>query len=191
MKRSEKKNIIYKEQGSVTLEASITLPIFIFLLLFMYGFIMMFTGQQLIAHALLQSSQSLSLDSYATETIGAEDYEKAKGLVRGLYNSVLTTHSENFSSSKAWYKDDSAEEVIKKRFIGFFADGDEEWADNMLKTVGVKEGMDGINFKECKVGDDNDLHIKIKYTQRFLFDLNGAASFDREIEVVAHMWGMK
>lgn len=55
------------EDGTISLEACIVVPIFIFLILFIYGFIVMFMGQQMISHSMLQSAESLSLDSYGTE----------------------------------------------------------------------------------------------------------------------------
>ena len=76
------------ERGSVTLEASLVLPIFIFIFLFCYGILMMFSGQQLISHALLQSAESLSLDSFASEKIGDTGLESAKSAVNMLYESI-------------------------------------------------------------------------------------------------------
>lgn len=54
------------EDGTISLEACIVVPI-LFSYTFIYGFIVMFMGQQMISHSMLQSAESLSLDSYGTE----------------------------------------------------------------------------------------------------------------------------
>ena len=46
--------MIRNEKGLLTLEAAMVLPIFVFLLLFLYGIMMMFSGQEMIAHAMFQ-----------------------------------------------------------------------------------------------------------------------------------------
>ena len=57
----EKKN---DEQGSVTLEAAIILPIFCALFMALNGFFFTFNAQNQISHALIQSASSLGLDPY-------------------------------------------------------------------------------------------------------------------------------
>ena len=57
------------QRGSVTLETSIVLPIFIFLFLFIYGLFSVIAAQNQMTHALVQSTKSLSLDSYLTENV--------------------------------------------------------------------------------------------------------------------------
>lgn len=57
------------QRGSVTLETSIVLPIFIFLFLFIYGLFSVIAAQNQMTHALVQSTKSLSLDSYLAENV--------------------------------------------------------------------------------------------------------------------------
>ena len=75
-----------KERGVISLEASIVLPLFIFLLLFFYGFIVSFSGQQAICHSIVQSADSLSLDTYALERINSDN--KGEELITNLYSTV-------------------------------------------------------------------------------------------------------
>lgn len=180
-----------KEKGSLTLEASLVLPIFIFLFLFMYGIMMMFSGQQLISHALLQSGESLSLDSYSTEKLGDSNLESAKGAVNTLYEGLIANDSENkkyFMSNSKWYKSDNIKEEVKNRFLGYFCGGDTDRASGLLSVVGVQDGLKGLNFDKSYIDKNNDLHVIVTYEQKFLFDMNGRVSFTRKMEAVTHMW---
>ena len=101
------------EDGTISLEACIVVPIFIFLILFIYGFIVMFMGQQMISHSMLQSAESLSIDSYGTEKIRDEDDNPATELVITFMENLFTgsfsadSIDSTFASTKRWYdKDD-------------------------------------------------------------------------------------
>ena len=61
------KNI--KEEGSITLETALVLPIFFFMFLFIYGLFSVYSSQNRMTHALIQSAKSLSLDSYMAENV--------------------------------------------------------------------------------------------------------------------------
>lgn len=179
-----------KEKGSLTLEAAIVMPIFFLLMLFMYGILMIFSGQELISHALLQSSESLSLDSYATEIIGGTGLDNAKSAVNSLYQTIVSTdtqHKQYFSSTEKWYEGE-VESEAKMRFIGYFSGGDEEKAESLLQIVGVENGLNGLDFSESYIDENNDLHISVKYTQRFIFDMGGNLTFQQSMGAVAHMW---
>ena len=52
------------EQGVIALDASVSLTLFIFFILLIYSLFLVFQAQHRIAFALIESSQSLSLDSY-------------------------------------------------------------------------------------------------------------------------------
>lgn len=190
------------DDGTITMEACIVMPVFIFVIVFVYGIMMMFSGQQMITHALIQSAESLSMDSYSDSMLNKED-----NLVYRLYKKVITVNGDiknvlqsetNFSSKKSWtnpekVKDQSERnKYIKRRFVGFLTNEDdisegEKQAKELLKKYGVENGLDGIDFSECKL-DDKELTVKIKYKQNFLFDFQGLASFDREMEIKVHMW---
>ena len=181
--------MIRNEKGLLTLEAAMVLPIFVFLLLFLYGIMMMFLGQEMIAHAMFQSSESLSFDSYATDKFSTGSYESAETLLKGMYESFLTNKDEKYSSSDKWYEDkEKTKKVAKNRFLGYFCGGDEEWSSSFLNITGVKGGLDGIDFSETYIDDNRNLHLIVKYKQYFLFDFGGNVDFDRKSEVVAHMW---
>lgn len=186
MSRKRKDN----DGGVVSLEAAILVPLFIFLMLFFYGIIIMFMGQHMISHAMIQSSQSLSFDPYATERLKKEEID---GLVDSLTSIYLEYGTdEHFSSTDKWYSDnqDMLEEVAKKRFIGFLSGGGRDRADRLLNIFGIKGGIDTIDFSGCSVAD-GVLTFTIKYDQDFIFDFHGLASFERTMSIQAKLWGIK
>lgn len=180
------------DSGVVSIEACVLVPLFIFLMLFFYGFIIMFMGQHMMSHSLIQSAESLSLDSYANERLSINDVQDGGDLLTALYANLFTSGNEYFSSNEKWYASGSgsAEEVIKKRFIGYLSNGDVSKANDILDNIGIKGGIDSLDFSGCTV-DDDVLTITIKYTQEFLFNFQGLASFEREVTVKANMWGLK
>ncbi len=186
-----------QEQGSISLEACIVLPIFIFLLMFFYGFIVFFSGHYLLAHTLIQSAQSLSLDPYAIERleISWEDMESGKDLVKALYSSAFFEYNEYFSSNEKWYTQGNEElmqETVKNRFLGYLVgDGDvsevESRANDMLEYMRIQDGISGLDFSETKI-ENGILTLKIKYTQEFVFNFQGLAAFDRQQTISITLW---
>ena len=178
-------------KGSITLEASLVLPIFIFLLLFMYGIIMVFSGKELMSHAALESAQSLSLDSFANEKIGGPGFENSKTMVNQLYSSLLTDskNGSHFSSNDKWYSG-NVSGAVESRFWGYFIGGSSSKANKLLPMIGIKEGTSGVRFSSSYKDGDNNLHIIVEYDQQFMFDMGGTLSFPRRVEVVSHMWGL-
>lgn len=185
------KRVIKCEHGVVTLETGIVLPIFIMLLLFFYGIIIMFLGDQAITHALSQAAQSLSLDSYASSMVDYSKIENAEDLAQALYSNLFDS-DEYFSSNAKWHEEggDVLLETVENRFLGYLSGGrsaPKSYADDLLEYVGVVGGLDGFDFSETNV-TDNVLTITVKYQQAFLFDFHGLANIDKEYVISVKMW---
>lgn len=67
------KESLLRERASVTLEAAIILPIFCFLFMALNGVFFVFSAQNQVMHALVQTANSLSLDPYWNEKTGVEN----------------------------------------------------------------------------------------------------------------------
>lgn len=183
------KECVKDEQGVISLEACIVVPIFIFLVMFFYGLIVMGLGQRMVAHALLQSAQSLSLDSFATEKdMGYDNLENGNQLVGALYSGFLSMDKEQFSSRKKWYRPGNAnlEKTVENRFYGFLSGGKKAEAADTLKTIGISD----VKFSDSSVDGDGILTINMKYKQDFIYNFQGLLAFDREITVKVKMWGI-
>ena len=89
-----------KSAGSMSLEASICLTIFIFLMLFLYSFFVVFEARNKLAHTLLSTADSLSYDVYETNTIsGSNDLGT---LMHEIYQ-ITFEEDTPFHSSEKWY----------------------------------------------------------------------------------------
>lgn len=185
------------ENGVISLEACIVLPMAMFLLMFVYGFMVLFSGQNAINHALIQSAQSLSLDPYSSEKFDFNKIQTGGDVVQLLYSDLLTNGDTYFSSKEKWYNDSADSslmfDTIEKRFIAYMVgseNGQVKYSvDNILKKYGIQNGIDGIDFSGSKI-EGNLLTLKVKYKQEFIFNFQGLASFEREKTVVVNLWGL-
>ena len=171
----------------------------------------MFMGQQMISHSMLQSAESLSLDSYGTEKIRDEDDNPATELVITFMENLFTgsfsadSIDSTFASTKRWYDKDADDykhgnrdalyesdknEVIKNRFLGYLTgESDitkaEEKAKEIYKLIGVEN--EELDFSESTV-EDGVLTMVIKYRQKFVFDFQGLVGIDRQLTIKVNMW---
>ena len=178
--------------------------------MFVYGLMVSFTGEQIIKHTLIQSGESLSLDSYATDKFGgvgsfdemcsAEGDPDIKQIVLALYGQISQGTNEKYkyySSSKKWYDEAGKKDLtqtVKNRFMGYLSgssDNVEQKADEILKVIGVVNGINGIDFNESQVDDNGTLTLVISYKQEFVFNFGGLAAFDRKLTMAIDMWGRK
>lgn len=179
-----------KRQGSITLETSIVLPIFIFIILFVIGLLQVVVAQNIISHALVQSTKSLSMDSYLTENVesAAEAGTKFWG---GLSDMVLDLYrlncDEYFSSQTDWYKSSTGNaSVAKKRFIGYFANGSESNAKELAKQLGIINGLDGIVF-EMSIAEE-DVIVTISYQIQIWFDMWDLGKIPIKQSITSRLW---
>lgn len=161
------KNIKNRTRGLLSLEASIALTIFIFLMLFMYSFLVVFEARNQIGHVLLTTADSLSLDAFATDTLG--DDSSLKGILYGIY----TNHTESngtFTENSKWYDDENIEDIVKTRFIAYLAGGDYDEANKILEDLNIVDGIDGLDFSNCSISD-GELTLDVKYNIEYEFQV--------------------
>lgn len=179
-----------RQKGSVTLETSIVLPIFLFMFLFIYGLFSVISAHNQMTHTLIQSSKSLSLDSYLTENVESAA-EAGTDFWSGLSDMVLDIVRINndpyFSSRTDWYQSENGNpDIAKGRFVGYLTGGDEDEADEKLKDMGIVNGLDGITF-ETKV-DGEVLTVTIKYEIQYWFDFFDMGKIPMEQTITTHLW---
>ena len=181
---------IEKQRGSVTLETSIVLPIFIFLFLFIYGLFSVIAAQNQMTHALVQSTKSMSLDSYLTENVESAGEAGTKfwgGLSDMVLDIVRLNNNEYFSSQTDWYKsEDGNPDIAKQRFIGYLTGGDEDEAEEKLKDMGIVDGLNGVTFTTKVEGEI--LTVTIKYEIQYWFDFFGMGKIPMEQTIKSRLW---
>lgn len=165
-----------KSRGAITLEAAITVPIFIIVMLLVNGLFVMFMGQQIMTHTLVQSAKSLAYDPYSSQLALSDTKNKLQNMI----TEIFAFNNGNHSSTEKWYDEKSIEEAVKERFIAYLRSSKED-ADGLLDEIGVKDGSDGLDFSGSSVDENRILTIKLKYTQEYIFNATGLGEFEREI----------
>ena len=152
----------------------------------------MFHAQQTIAHSLIQSTQSLAFEAYAVKTLEFNDKSGIKGAlttaITSLYDFAVGA-DDYFSNDDKWYSDsDKCATAAKQRFVGYFTNGNEEEADNLLKDMRIVDGLDGLDFSDSKV-EDGILYTVVKYKIEYMFKLGDVGVVDAEQAFSAKLWG--
>lgn len=168
------------DSGSLTLEACIVVPIFIIIMLFVNGFFIMFMGQQIITHTIVQSAKSLCLDPYAAQRVAADAEDKLGEMALDIFGAGDIGHSSN----EKWYEEDNIEDVVKDRFVVYLKNStSEDAANSLLQEIGIEDGIDGIDFSGSSVDENGILTVKIKYRQKYVLSAMDIAPSNMEMSV--------
>lgn len=158
-----------RQQGVLTVEASIVLTLLILLVLFLFSFGRVYRAQSLVSHATLQAADAVALESYLRETALQSDASDVLYLASSLTDSTSLS-AENLESLRSA----DIPKVAREKFITAVSNSEGN-ADEKLKNLGVKDGISGIDFSECKVDLGNDdVIVAITYTIEMQFPVFGA-----------------
>ena len=175
-------------RGTIILETSIVLPLFLFVVLFIYGLFSVTSAQNQMTHALIQSSKSLSLDPYLTEHVDsvyeADTFWSSFGSM--VLDLARVSNDEHFSSSNDWYNGSGDAALARDRFVGFLTGGDKTAAEKKLKNLGIVNGLQGVTFDMSISGED--MKITMKYEIQFWFDAFGLGKIPMEQSITVKLW---
>lgn len=179
------KELLLKERASVTLEAAIILPIFCFLFMALNGVFFVFSAQNQVMHALVQTANSLSLDPYWNEKTGVEN-PNVSNMLQDFERSI--TQDKSFSSTESWHKNETVSSgVLEDRFYSYFTgDGNKLSAYTKLKKLGVVG-----NMELSGTVNNGDLTLVAKYKMKFWFNLFKTEPLDLSQKVKVHLWGLE
>lgn len=205
------------KQGSISLEACVVVPIFMILILFIYSFFVVFTAQNSIAHALLQCSQSVSLDPYKTENLGMKSDELPDDLT-DIVSEILDGDNPNFVSDSKWYTNDGSltfGEATIDLISGGFLTPKEEATVTGFSSEALKEAIKNRFVGYLAGGDTEkakkdlealhvvngldgitftaavcgeDLYITATYKIEYVFSFQGTAQIQMSQTVCSHLW---
>lgn len=184
---------IRSESGNVTLEACISLLTFLILMLFLSSLFILFMAQNMTAHAILQTAQSLALDSYTIDALSLGD-GKSEDLGELLATGVSRIYGSSdsnpyFVTDNLWYNGDSAavSAEVRERFVGYLSGGDETKADDLLRSMNVVNGLAGLDFSQSAVSDGM-LTAVVTYELEYDFDIWGVDNIAVEQKSCAQLW---
>lgn len=191
------KNIRKNENGVISLEASIAVTMFIFLMLFLYSFFPVFEARNEMGHLVLSTANSMSLDIYSTENLGNSG--NLSQIVYGLYR-LIAEDNTDFVSMAEWHNDSSVttesgeteisatlEDAIRDRFVAYLTDGESENAEALLKRYHVVGGLNGLDFSGSYIADDN-LYVKVKYKLKYEYSVFGLGTIEVEQSACSKLW---
>lgn len=181
-------------RGSLLIETSIVLPFFILVTVFVYGIFNITNAQNQISHALIQTTESLSMDKYLNDKVHSlTGISESESLWSGLDDAILeivrSGNDPYYSSKVEWYNapDTTGKETARKRLIGYLCQGDEEAADARLKALGVVDGLDGVAVTVTV--ESTDVTVTLHYTLQFWVDFWGVGKIPMEQSVTSRFWG--
>lgn len=158
-----------RQKGNLTIEASLVLTLFTFFILFFFSFGRVYKAQNIVSHATIQCAESLAVESYFRETFAGTNTGTAVKWVTQLTGDTGLTDSMQSLSEV------DLGSVIKKNFAVSIAQSETE-ADKILKSNGVKDGINGVKFGKSKVAENNII-VYATYTVELQFPLFGKKEF--------------
>lgn len=183
------------DEGAIALEACISLTIFMIVMFSLYSIICMFTAQSMISHALQQAGQSLALENYKNAKWEVNTLQSIPIAILGKITGNISDRSnENLDVSGGAFSDSmplqsyNVSSMAKSRFKSFLG-GNQQQADALLKSLGVVDGTDGINFGKTKIsGDDLVLNVTYKIRLAFYIEMFHFGEFESTQTVCCRLW---
>ena len=160
-------NTINREEGMITIEASTTFFMYILAIYLMLQFISFVTAEVLIHRCLTNLSLEVSEMSLAYEDISSGRMDTVNQIVRGCYGySFNMDRSSEDVMMSAW--NGSAINAVFRNNIEDSQFGFTN-IDQELKRLGVKGGLEGIDFSSSYVtGEHGTVCIRATYSYQVL-----------------------
>lgn len=157
-----------KEQGVLTVEASIVLTLITLFILFLFSFARMYSAQSMVSHAVLQASDAVAIESYIRETALNGSETDVVELANRLTGSTSIS-LESFTSLRSA----DLPKIVRQKFVAAI-DNSEIGADNTLKKLGIKDGLSGVDFSSSRIDlNNNDVIVYANYTIEMQFPVFG------------------
>lgn len=187
------------EKGLLSLEACVSVTIFMFLMLFLYSFFTIFEARNEIGHVVLSASNSMAVDAFENTKLG--NGGNMGQIIYNLYG-VVTNSDNGFTDYRQWYDDwtqedddgnkslsDTFSEVVKERFIAYLTSGNSADANKILKKYKVKDGIDGLDFSGSYIDSSKgNLYLKVKYTLEYDYNPFGFNGLEFEQSACSKLW---
>lgn len=162
-----------KNKGALTIEASVVLTLFTFFVLFFLGFGRVYRAQSTVSHATLQAADAISTESFLRENLSADDAAKALFVAQHMQGGA--TVNENLFKS---LREISIPNLAKEKFTAAVADSSAS-ANDVLTGLGVKDGLDGVDFSLSRINSATDeVILKATYTVKLQFPFFGINEFE-------------
>jgi hypothetical protein len=184
--------------GAITVEACVTVTLFMMLMFIFFGFFLMFTAQSMVAHTAMQTAESLAMDAWQIQKLqlnGWDDASVGRLISDWLIEVSGQTEemSPNFVSEVEWWDSGmKLENAVSRRFLGYLTGGDETVAAKLIKAVKINSKtpnwLTSFDFSESKIVN-GDLYVTVKYKLDYMFQIWGLENgVDVKQTAVSHLW---
>ena len=157
-----------REQGILTVEASIVLTLCVLFMLFLFSFARVYNAQSMVSHAVLQSSDAVALESYLREeTLTGSEADVTE--LANRFMGITSISADSYTSLRSA----DVPKIAKEKFVYAIGKNDAE-ADEKLKKLGVKDGLAGVDFSGSHIDLGNDdVIVYVNYTIEMQFGVFG------------------
>lgn len=153
------------QEGSITIEATISLVTFSLFLLFFLNFAIIFRAQNIVGHGILNAAKGMSIESY---WLGGVDDTKIGGMVNAV-KKLFTDTGDMGDAYTGWAGAGGIPEVAKGYFIdSITAAGGTAEADSRLKSLGIESGVSGLDFSGSAISGGK-LTVRVSYKVKLFF----------------------
>ncbi len=181
-----------RQEGILTVEAAISLTIYLFAMMFLVNVGQVYRAQNYMAHGLMQTGQMLAFSSYeyGKDTTISKLCDGFMSLVSHLFSlvggSILDDSILDESNIKQAWKYGRYTEAAKTAF-GYCAGEDTAATNKYLKQYGISGSIDSIDFsKTCRKG--RDLCIQAEYTVKLPFAFFNISEIKMHQQIVCGLW---
>ena len=160
------------QKGSLTIEASVALTAFMFIVVLVLSFATVYRAQSVVSHATLQTSQSLAVESYYRDKISnTGSGETLSMLVK--FSTFLGFDAAGFDDAYAPLGDKGTnlQKIVRENFAYAIADEIDK-ADEILEGLGIPDGLDGVDFS-LSAASGGDIIVNVQYKVKLPFSFFG------------------
>lgn len=157
-----------REDGILSVEASIVLTLTVLFMLFLFGFARVYAAHSAVSHAVMQASDATSIESFLREAVYHGNAEAVAELAN-RFGQTNEISEESFMSLRSA----NVEYIARDKFIHALGQTEAE-ADSKLRSLGVKDGISGVNFAGTKFDiTNNNITVFVTYKVKLEFPCLG------------------
>ncbi len=176
-----------KNRGSLTIEASVSLVIFWFFMMFILNAGQVYRAQTYVTHGVLQAGKMLAYNSYDYNHFSVSEAGFDKLFQALGFNNV----GNNSTLYSAWNKDamtynSSALNGAMKYAFGYCASSSPAITNQKLKEYGLENGIDSIEFKASS--EKSNLVVDAEYKVKMPFAFLGIKYVTLRQHVKCGLW---
>lgn len=179
-----------KESGVVTVDATISLCLTVFLMVLIIDVGAVYQAQNYTYHGVLQTTKALSVYVHRIDIREDADSE-LETLVKNMLKSInVLQDTQEEKVSRLWQKDKvgNARQIAEMMYPVCLA-GDMENANRQLQQYGIADGLHGMDFTGTTIDTNKQqLIVKAKMRVNFPLPVFGFAYIDLEQSACARLW---